>query len=91
MKQVLTIFAAAAIGAVAAAPTNAAETYFDRPSANGYDGHYDSDREPSTGVYDNGGRFNAPMPPIKTNPSGEGGGVQNPHLGPDINGSAPTE
>lgn len=87
MKRLLMTLTVATIAAGSAASIAAADTYVYMPS--GYSAYgYDMDgysTEPSTGTYDQNYNFN--QVPAVTNPSGEGGGVQNPRLGSGGNGS----
>jgi hypothetical protein len=95
MRRSLTTLAAVAVVAGTTTIASAATIYAQsgpQPDAYGYRGYtydyYNDNNFDQSSPYDQ--RFYGSTRPTITNPGGEGGGVQNPHLGPGINGSDPT-
>ena len=86
-RYLLSTLTAAAL--VAGTATIAAATPATPPDAYGYRGYsyeyYNENTVPQRSPYDR--NFDWSTRPTITDPSGEGGGVQNPHLGPGLNGS----
>jgi len=90
-SRLSTLTAAALVAGTATIAAAAPATPPDAYGYRGYSYEYDGNMIPQAGPYDRStaydGGYGWSTRPTITDPSGEGGGVQNPHLGPGINGS----